>query len=117
MRLPVVSRARRQQRVKGLLPLNVGLSADMLAESWAESAQRSDQFLCLRDRAGVKDRQHDNFLAVNGFRKKGQWRRLAQHRPDIELLGCRIYKLTIPGEYLLRLIERKNDQTGNYLGT
>src|SRR4029450_12828958 len=42
MRLPIVSRARRQQRVKGLLPLNVGLRADMLAESCAESAQRSD---------------------------------------------------------------------------
>src|SRR5215471_15657370 len=42
MGLPVVSRAWRQQRVEGLLPLNVGLSADMLAESRAESTQRSD---------------------------------------------------------------------------
>src|SRR4029453_6426244 len=48
---------------------------------------------------------------------KGQWRRLAQHCPDIELLGRRIYKLTILGQYLLCLVERKNDQAGDDLGS
>src|SRR4029450_4472617 len=110
MRLPIVSRARRQQRVKGLLPLNVGLGADMLAVSIAESAHGSDEFLRFRDGAGVKDRQHNDFLAVYVLWKKRQWRRLAQYNPDIELLGRRIYKLTILVKYLLCLAERKNDQ-------
>ena len=89
----------------------------MLAVSIAKSAQRSDQFLCFRDGTGVKDRQHNDFLTVHVFWKKGQLRRLTQDHPDIELLGCRIYKLTIPGKYLLCLSERKNDQAGDYFGS
>src|SRR3989337_2508660 len=88
----------------------------MLAVSIAESAQRSDEFLRFGDRARVKNRQHDNFLAVNVFRKKRQWRSLAQHNPDIEFLSCRTYELTILIKDLFRLTERKNDQAGKYFG-
>ena len=115
--LPVVSCAGCQQRVKCFLPGNIGLGADMLTVRIAESAHRGDEFLCFRDGARVKDRQHNNFPTVYVFRKKRQWRRLAQHNPDIELLGSRIYKLTILGKYLFCLVERKNDQTGDYFGT
>src|SRR4030095_5872388 len=117
MRLPIVSRARRQQRVKGLLPLNVGLRADMLAVSLAESAQGSDKFLCVGDGAGGKNRQHNASLAMYVFRKKRQGGSLAQHNPHVQLFGRRIYKLSILGKYLLCLAERKNDQAGDDLRT
>src|ERR1051325_9043364 len=89
----------------------------MLAVGFAESAQRSDKFLCFRHRAGVKDRHHNHFLAVNILRKKGQWRSLAQHDPDVEFLRRRIYELTILVKDFFCLAERKNDQAGKYFRT
>src|SRR4030095_4819810 len=89
----------------------------MLAVRLAESAHWSDEFLCFRHRARVKDRQHNDFLAVNVFRKKRQWRSLAQHDPDIEFLRGRFYELTILFKDLIRLAERKDDQAGKYFRT
>src|SRR5262245_47818639 len=117
MRLPIVSRARREQRVKGLLPRDVRLRTEMLAVRLTESAHWSDEFLRFRRGAGVEDRQQNDFLAVNVFGKKGQRRCFAQHDPDIEFLRRRFYELTIFIEDLFGLAERKDDQAGKYFRT
>ncbi len=88
----------------------------MCSPRTSPKARTDDECLPFRYGTAVEDRQHDHFFAVHVFRKKGQWRSLAQHGPDIELLGCRIYELTILGEYLSGLAERKNYQPRENFG-
>ena len=77
----------------------------------------STQLLAFRNRARVKNRQDDDLPAVNALWEKRQRRRLAQHDPDVEILGCCAGELAIAGEDLLRLCKREDDQPGKYLGT
>src|SRR5689334_10425529 len=117
VRLPVVSCAGREQRIESLLPLNIGLRTDMLAESCAEIAQWSDEPLGFRDWTGVKNRQHDDFFSVNFLGKKRQRRSLAQYRPDVELFRRRVYEFTILSKNLFCLAEGKHHQAGKNLRT
>ena len=84
MRLPVVARAWREQRIEGLLPRRVRRRPDVLAETRTEAAQPLDVPFALRQIAVMEDREHDDLAAVHVGRQERQRRRLAQHHPGVE---------------------------------
>ena len=84
--LPVVPRARGQQRVEGLLPAGEGHRADHVGDRVAEGAQRRHRLLAVGDVAGVAGGEDQHLAPVPFLGQEGQRRRLAHHRPDGELV-------------------------------
>src|SRR5262245_20684360 len=110
MGFPVVSRARREQRIKSFLPLHIWLNANVLAMGNAKAAQRLNQFPALCGIPGIEGDEHKHLLAMHVFGKKWQGGSFAQESPHVELFRCGFYKFAILSKHMLRLVERENDQ-------
>src|ERR1700704_826554 len=110
MGFPVVSRARRKQRVKSFLPLGVWLSTDVFTVRRAKAEQRLNQFPTFSSIPNVEDAEQDHLLAMHISGKKWHGRSLTQSSPHVELLRCGFYKFAILCQHLFCLVERENDQ-------
>ena len=116
MGLPVVAGAGGEQRVEGLLPGDVGLDADVLAQRGAELAQRLDERLALLRVTRVEQREHDDLLAVDLLGEERQRRRLAQDGPHGELVRRLGDEVAVLLQHRLRLGDRVDDQAAQHVG-
>ena len=64
VRLPVVPRARREQRIEGCLPAGVGMGRDHVCDRLAERPQRCNRLLACGHVAGVAERKDHDVPAV-----------------------------------------------------
>ena len=115
MRLPIVPRAPRQERIEGLLPGGVRLDADLLAVRRAESAQRLDQFLALSGVARIAQGERDDLFSVDLLRQERQWGCLPGYHPDVEIVRHRLGETGKLCEHRLRLVEREDDEPAQHV--
>ena len=88
VRLPVVARAGREQRIEGLLPAACTAHGPTCSPTAAPNCRSGvDRPLASLGIAGIDDGKHHDVLAVHLGGQERQRRRLAQHRPDVELVG------------------------------
>ena len=86
VRLPVVARTGREQRIERGLPGCERHRADLLAGRLAEAAQARREFIAAVDLADPAERDDDDLLAVHRGRQERQRRGLAQHQPGRHLV-------------------------------
>jgi len=116
VRLPIIARARRQQRVEGLLPGAIRLHADEFPQRLSEMPHRLDRLSPGLRVAGVKERKRDDPGAVHLRRKKRKRGGLAKHRPDRGLLALSLDELTVLPERRGRLLQGIHDQAAQHAG-
>ena len=88
----------------------------MLAVGRAEAAQLRDQAFTFAEIAQMAERQHHHLPSVHALGKEGQGRCLAGDHPHVEIVRHRFTEPREPGEHLLRLLERENNQPAQHLG-
>lgn len=115
MRLPVVARTRREERIEGLLPCGVRLHPDVLAVRRAEPAQRPDQLLTLSRVACIAQGEHNDLFPMDVLGQEGQRGRLPHDHPDGELVRHCLGETGELREHGLRLTERKDDEPAQHV--
>ena len=113
--LPVVARARRQQRIERRLPADERVRRDDVGDRLAERAQRARRLLALRHVARVAGGEDEDLLAVPFGGQERQRRRLAHHRPGRQLVRRLVGETAELGQERLRLVERMHDEPGQDL--
>ena len=99
-----------------MLPGDVRLNADVLAEGSAELAQRLDEQLALLRITRVDQRERDDPGAVDALGKEGQRRRLAQDGPHRKLVRGFGDELAVALQHRLRLGDRVDDEAAQHVG-
>ena len=118
VRLPVVARARREQRIERLSASRRTASAPtMLADRLAERAQRRDRRLALR-RIAARSRPRARGSPCRATRPAGTAAAApcAARPSTVSSSGAFADELAVAVEQLLRLRERMDDQPGEHLG-
>lgn len=115
VRLPVIARTRRQERIKGLLPCGVRLHADVFAVCRAESAQRLNQLLAISGVARIAQGERDDLFSVHLFGQERQWRRLPGKHPDVEVVRHRLGETGELSEYGFPLVVREGDEPAQHV--
>ena len=114
--LPVVARARLQERIERGLPAGEGMGADHIGDGVPQGAELGHGFLALGHVAAIAGGEDQHLLAVPLFRQEGQGRGLAQNGPDGQLVGRIIGNLAEGAKQVLGVVQRVNDQAGKNLG-
>lgn len=115
VRLPVVARTRRQERIERLLPSGERLHPDVFAEHHPERAQRRDE---LHPHGGVicvEDGERDDLFPVDVGRQERERRRLSGNHPDVELVRHRLGEAGKLRDHVLRLVEREDDEPAQHI--
>ena len=115
MRLPIVARTPRQQRIECLLPGGVRLNAEVLAVRRAEPTQRVDQLLALSGLAHIAHGEHDDLFPVDVHGQEWQWGCLPGDHPDVDIVRHRLGETGKPREHGLCLVKRKGDQPAQHV--